>query len=79
MEKPNDSAFFAYEPGQEAADPAAAKKQAQGLTLVPYWGYNEQGRRVARCAWIKLKPGESLSDAAGRLTRAAQRQVTPQQ
>lgn len=55
-------------------DPAAAKKQAQGLTLVPYWGHNEQGQRIACCAWIKLRPGESISEAAGRLSRAA-RQV----
>ena len=71
MDTRNDDSFSAHQPGNEPADPAAAKKQAQGLTLVPYWGHNEQGQRIACCAWIKLRPGESISEAAGRLSRAA--------
>lgn len=86
MDTRNDDSFSAHQPGNEPADPAEAKKQSQGLTLVPYWGHNEQpqgltlvpywghneqGQRIACCAWIKLRPGESISEAAGRLSRAA--------
>ena len=72
MDTPNDSAFLAHPPRKEPGDPVAAKKLAQGLTLVPYWTYNPEGRRVAQ-----VRPGESLSQAAWRLTRAAQKQFTP--
>ena len=53
-----------------AGDAKTAEKLSQGLTLVPYWGYSPDGRRVACCAWVCLKPGESLSQAASRLTAA---------
>ncbi len=58
-------------PGDGPADPAAAKKQAQGLTLVAYWGYNKQGHRIACCAWMKLRHRESINDTARRLSARA--------
>ena len=53
-----------------AGDENTADKLAQGLTLVPYWGYSPDGRRIACCAWVKLKAGESISAAASRLSAA---------
>ena len=41
---------------------------AQGLTLVPYWAYNERKERTAYCKWVQLKRGESVADAAKRLS-----------
>lgn len=57
-------------PAQGAADPVAARHLAAGLTLVPYWGI-AHGRRIPCCAWVKLRYGESLSDAARRLSSQA--------
>ncbi len=54
-----------------AGDPVAAEKLAQGLTLVPYWGVNETGRRVPLSCWVMLRPGESIGQAARRLTALA--------
>ena len=51
-------------------DKQVAAKLAQGLTLVPYYARNERGVRTAYCAWIKLRRGESIADAAKRLTYA---------
>ena len=53
---------------QEPGCAAAAKKLAQGLTLIPYWGRNAQGQRVPLSCWGTLLPGESISQAAARLT-----------
>ena len=50
------------------ADPKVAKRIAEGLTLVPYYGYGPDGRRCPLCQWVKLKPGESVEQAASRLT-----------
>ncbi len=55
----------AHEPGNKKA----AARLAQGLTLVPYYARNERGERTAYCAWIKLKHGQSIAQAASRLTR----------
>ena len=55
------------------ADTKTAEKLSQGLTLVPYWGYSADGRRIACCAWVKLRAGESISQAAGRLTALVRR------
>ena len=49
-------------------DAKTAAHLAQGLTLVPYYAYNEHGERCAYCAWIKLKHGESIAQAASRLS-----------
>ena len=54
-------------------DEKTAGKLSQGLTLVPYWGVNEAGRRVPLSCWVRLRPGESISQAASRLTALAQR------
>ena len=51
-------------------DQQVAARLAQGLTLVPYYARNERGVRTAYCAWIKLKHGESIAQAASRLTYA---------
>ena len=50
-------------------DPATARKLERGLTLVPCWGRSEDGRRIPYSAWVLLRPGESISDAAHRLTK----------
>ena len=49
-------------------DKKVAARLAQGLTLVPYYAYNKCGARTAYCTWIKLKHGESIADAARRLS-----------
>ena len=51
-------------------DKQVAAKLAQGLTLVPYYARNERGVRTACCTWINLRRGESIADAAKRLTYA---------
>ena len=53
----------------QPGDPVVAQKLALGLTLVPYWGRSDDGRRIACCAWIRLRPGESVSEAATRLNQ----------
>lgn len=50
-----------------AGSPEARQLQ-KGLTRVPYWGRSEDGRRIPCGAWVLLRPGESVSDAAHRLT-----------
>ncbi len=57
-------------PAQGTANPVAARHLAAGLTLVPYWGI-ANGRRIPCCAWVKLRPGESISNAARRLSGQA--------
>ena len=58
---PNDTPHI---PG----DKKAAARLSEGLTLVPYYAYNERGERCAYCAWVRLQPGESVAQAAGRLS-----------
>ena len=50
------------------SDSFTARQLAKGLTLVPYWGRSEDGLRIPCSAWVRLRPGESVSDAAHRLT-----------
>ena len=45
-----------------------AQQLAQGRTLVPYWGYNPQGKLVPMCRWAVLKGGETLPQAFKRLS-----------
>ena len=52
----------------EYGDKKAAAQLAQGLTPVPYWAYNPQGKRAAYCKWVQLRPGETVADAAKRLS-----------
>lgn len=49
-------------------DSFAARQLARGLTLVPY-RFIKDGVRIPGCQWVRLRPGETLSDAAQRLTR----------
>ncbi len=46
----------------------AAQQLAQGLTLVPYRAFNGRGHLTWYCKWAKLQRGESLSQAAVRLS-----------
>lgn len=32
-----------------------ARQLARGLVLVPYWGVDENGQRVARCKWVAAR------------------------
>ncbi len=41
-----------------------AQQLAKGNTLIPFWGYGPDGTIVALSCWDKLRPGQSLSDAA---------------
>ena len=50
------------------ADRKTARRLHAGLTLVPYRAYNEQGRLTWYSRWVKLSRGESLSQAATRLS-----------
>ncbi len=45
----------------------ANQKLRQGLTLVPYWAYDERGKLTNYCKWVKLRRGESIAQAAQRL------------
>jgi len=54
--------------GPQAGDKKTARRLEMGLTLVPYYAYNERGERCAYCAWVKLQPGESIAQAAQRLS-----------
>lgn len=47
-------------------DAQTARRLQAGLTLVPYWGHDKDGVRVALCCWDTLRPGETLADAAKR-------------
>ena len=51
----------------------AAARLAQGLTLVPYRAYNQRGQLTWYSRWVQLKPGETIAQAAVRLS------VTPPQ
>ena len=56
--------------------PLAGIVEGCGGSIGPH-GHGEprpgDGRRIACCAWIKLKPGESIAAAAGRLSALAAR------
>jgi len=54
----------AHKPG----DKIAAARLAQGLTLVPYRAYNQRGHLTWYSKWTALKPGETLAQAAVRLS-----------
>ena len=54
----------------------AARLQA-GLTLVPYGAYNERGVWAWYCRWVELRPGESISQAAARLSKPPVRPQGP--
>lgn len=48
----------------------AARHLAQGLTLVPYRAYNQRGHLTWYSKWVPLRPGESIAQAAVRLSVA---------
>ena len=50
------------------ADLHAAQQLSQGRVLIPYWGRNKQGVRVALSCWDTLRPGENLMQATQRLS-----------
>ena len=57
----------------------AAHYLALGLTLVPYWAYNAHGELAPFCRWVRLRPGETVAQAAVRLSVAKPQPVwTPQ-
>ena len=55
----------------QAQDTFEARQLAKGLTLVPCWGISKDGRIIPCCKWVRLKPGETLSEAAHRLSLCA--------
>ena len=61
-------ATLTHKQEQTSADSFTARQLQKGLTLVPYWGRSADGRRIPCSAWVLLRPGESVSDAAHRLT-----------
>lgn len=58
-----------YINGGQRRDTFAARQLAKGLTLVPYWGRSADGHRIPCCAWVRLRPGEGIADAARRLQK----------
>ena len=60
-------------------DKKIARRLEQGLTLVPYYARNKRGERCAYCAWVELKHGESIAQAAKRFSEPApEPQWTPE-
>ena len=49
-------------------DVHTARRLQAGLTLVPYWGHDKNGVRVPLSCWVTLRPGETVADAAKRLS-----------
>ncbi len=58
--------MYSDEKKTHAWDERAARELAAGKVLIPYWGKNKEGVRVALSCWDTLRPGETLRDAARR-------------